>query len=75
MILRISAIVIAPLEFQNLNVTSCITVCVIIHTNDTAFNQKEIKKNGFLKVLCLITQKNDFKLPENVKTENDPWCL
>ena len=36
---------------------------------------KKILKNGFLKVLCLITQKNDFKLPENLKTENDPWCL
>ena len=41
------------------------------HTKDTAFNQKKIQKNGLLEILSLITQKNDFKLPENVKIEKD----
>ena len=39
----VSAVVIALLEFQNLNLTSCITVCVTTHTNDTASNQKKNK--------------------------------
>ena len=43
----VSAVVISHLEFQNLNLTSCITVCDITHTNDTAFNQKNSKKMDF----------------------------
>ena len=43
----VSAVVIALLEFQNLNLTSCITVCDITHTNDTAFNKKKSKKMDF----------------------------
>ena len=41
----VSAVVIALLEFQNLNLTSCITVCDIFQTNNTVFtknNSKEI---------------------------------
>ena len=44
----VSAVVIALLEFQNLNLTSCITVCDITHTNDTAFNQKKSNKMNSL---------------------------
>ena len=40
----VSAVVIALLEFQNLNLTSGITVCDITHTNDTAFTKKIPKK-------------------------------
>ena len=43
----VSAVVIALLEFQNLNLTSGITVCDITNTNDTAFNQKNSKKMDF----------------------------
>ena len=43
----VSAVVIALLEFQNLNLTSCITACDITHTKDTAFNQKNSKKMDF----------------------------
>ena len=43
----VSAVVIALLEFQNLNLTSCITVCDITHTNDTAFRKNKSKKMDF----------------------------
>ena len=36
----VSAVVIALLEFQNLNLTSCITVSDIFHTNDPVFTNK-----------------------------------
>ena len=52
----VSAVVIALLEFQNLNLTSCITVCDITHTNDTAFNQKKSNKMNSL----FIYSENDF---------------
>ena len=32
-------------------------------------------KNLILFFFFGITQKIDVKLPENVRTENDPWCL
>ena len=40
----VSAVVIALLEFQNLNLTSCITVCDIFHTNDPVFTKIILKK-------------------------------
>ena len=40
----VSAVVFALLEFQNLNLTSCITVCDIFHTNDQVFTKKNLKK-------------------------------
>ena len=36
----VSAVVFALPEFQNLNLTSCITVGVIIHTNDPVFTKE-----------------------------------
>ena len=71
----VSAVVIALLEFQNLNLTYCITVCDIFQTNDPGFNKKIPKKLIFRKFFVKITQKSDLKLHKNVKTENDPWCL
>ena len=43
----VSAVVFALLEFQNLNFTSCITVCDIFHTNDRVFTKKKSKKIDF----------------------------
>jgi len=40
----VSAVVIALLEFQNLNLTYCITVCDIFQTNDPIFTKKNLKK-------------------------------
>ena len=40
----VSAVVFALLEFQNLNLTSCITVCDIFLTNDQVFTKKILKK-------------------------------
>ena len=40
-----------------------------------SFYQKNATDIDFFEFFVEITQKNDFKLPENVKTENDPWCL
>ena len=70
----VSAVLITLLDFQNLNLTSCTTFFDIFFTKDPPFNKKNQKKI-FLKILFEITQKIDVKLPENVKTENDPWCL
>ena len=42
-----------------------------LHKWPTKKNQKKL----FLKILSEITQIIDVKLLENVKTENDPWCL
>ena len=33
------------------------------------------KKNDLKKFFVEIPQKNTLKLPESVKTENDPWCV
>ena len=40
----VSAVIITPLDFQNINLTSRITFSNIFHTNERAFNQK-ITKN------------------------------
>ena len=40
----VSAVVFALLEFQNLNLTSCITVSDIFHTNDLVFTKKNSKE-------------------------------
>ena len=44
----------------------CITVCDIIHTNDSVLNQRKEKRNWFLKILCL-------NYPE--KCEKWKWLL
>ena len=44
-------------------------------TQITQLLTKKNKKNDFQKFFVEIRQKNDLKLPKNVKTENDPWCV
>ena len=48
---------------------------LIFSSQKTHLLTKKNQKKIFLKILFEITQKIDVKLPENVKTENDPWCL
>ena len=55
--------------------TSCSTFLDTFHTNDQAFDKKNQKILIFIIVFVEITQKNDLKLPENVKSGNDPLCL
>ena len=45
----VSAVVMILLDFKNLNLTSCITVCDNFHKNDPALNQKKIPKILILK--------------------------
>ena len=70
-----SAVVTTLLDFQSIILTSCFTFFDIFITNDQAFTPKNATDIDFFQFFVEITQKNDFKLPENVKTENDPWCL
>ena len=70
-----SAVVTTLLDFQSIILTSCLTFFDIFITNDQAFTPKNATDIDFFQFFVEITQKNDFKLPENVKTENDPWCL
>ena len=67
----VSAILITLLEFQKLNLTSCITFCDTVNTNDKDVKKKILKIDFFLKLLI----ENDLKLLENVKTANDPRCV
>ena len=43
----VSAVVITLLEFQNLNLTSCITVFDIFHANEAVFTKKNSKEIDF----------------------------
>ena len=70
----VSAFVITLLDFQNLNLTSCITFCDIVNTNDKDFNKKIVKLIFFGNYLKDYLE-DDLKLLENVKTANDPWCV
>ena len=47
----VSAVVMILLDFKNLNLTSCITVCDIFHTNDPAL-YKKIPKILIFKFFC-----------------------
>ena len=63
------------MDSQNLNLTSQIIFCYIFHTNDPAFIKKKTKNTNFKTFLLKLLRKNDLRLNETEKTENDPWCL